>query len=213
MKIKNNQVGLTLIELMIAMVIGLIVTAAVIGLFVSVFASTNANLNEIRLNQELRAVMSLMTRDIRRTGYNGTSATNSTVNPFSSEASPASANDTKLAIAGSTVNFSYDADGDGVLDNGEVFGYRLSGTEVQFCQSAGTTFATCAWSALTDSSIVGVTALSFIENTVVENAGTTAETDVRQITIVLIGQWVNDTAFTRTITETVKLRNEHFDSW
>jgi len=211
MKINNNQVGLTLIELMIAMAIGLIVTAAVIGLFVSVLSSNNANLNEIRLNQELRAVMSLMTRDIRRAAYNGVSATNSSVNPFSSEA--ATASDTKLAITGNTVNFSYDADGDGVLDNGEVFGYRLSGTEVQYCQSTGTTFATCVWSALTDSSIVGVTVLSFVENTIVENAGTGAETDVRQITIVLTGQWVNDTNFTRTITETVKLRNEHFDAW
>jgi prepilin peptidase dependent protein B len=215
----KKQNGITLIELMIAMAIGLIVTAAVIALFISVLSANTTNLNEIRLNQELRAVMSLMTRDVRRAGYNGTSATNTAVNPFSSEAGAVS--DTVLTISGDTINFAYDADGDGVLGNGtnldnddEVFGYRLTANTVQYCQGDAT-FANCAsnWQALTDPSVVGITGLSFIDTIVTENAGTTAEVDVRQITIALSGQWVKDTTFTRTITETIKLRNEHFADW
>ena len=84
---KYKQRGFTLIELMISIVIGLIILAAVVGMFVTLIKSDNDNLKSIRLNQELRAAMSLITRDIRRAGANQNAAINSSTipptNPFS----------------------------------------------------------------------------------------------------------------------------------
>jgi prepilin peptidase dependent protein B len=212
---KHKQVGMTLIELLIAITLGLIVTAAVIGLFTSVLSANNTNLNEIRLNQELRAIMSLMARDIRRAGYNGSAAADVSVNPFSSETSPSASTDTVLTVTGgNTVYFSYDADDDGVLDNGEVFGYQFATDTINYCQG-NAIFISCVanWQPLSDNSVVNITGLSLILVSSTEQAGTTSENDIRQLTITLTGQWVNDTDFTRTVTESVKLRNEHFASW
>src|SRR5664279_3838021 len=90
--ITNKQRGFTLIELMISIVIGLIILAAVLGMFVSMIKSDSDNLKAIRLNHELRAAMSLITRDIRRAGVDGLSATRGT-GPY-----PFSTSTTRLTI-------------------------------------------------------------------------------------------------------------------
>lgn len=66
--------GLTIVELMIAMVMGLAVLAAVLNLFVH-HNRTNAAQQEVAYAQQnIRAAMDLMTRDIRGAGYNPTDA-------------------------------------------------------------------------------------------------------------------------------------------
>lgn len=60
--------GFSLIELMIAVTLGLLVLAAVTAVMVSTITTNSANLNMIRLDQDLRNIMLLMTRDIRRAG-------------------------------------------------------------------------------------------------------------------------------------------------
>lgn len=210
MKISKRQTGLTLIELMIAMVIGLIIVASVIGLFISMMSSNTTNLNEIRLNQELRAAMSLMTRDLRRAGYNGGSASVAGVsNPFSTDASSAGAASTALNIGAGDddVIFAYDVDADGVLDSGEVLGYQVSSNTLQLCLADSVANCT-TWQSLTDPDVVNITDLTFIET----NASS-ATAQFKQITIELTGEWVRDSDFTRTITETIKRRNDHFDTW
>jgi prepilin-type N-terminal cleavage/methylation domain-containing protein len=63
------QRGISLIELMIAMVLGLLVSAIVIGMYGATIASTKQAVTTIRLNQELRIAMDTIVRDIRRAGY------------------------------------------------------------------------------------------------------------------------------------------------
>jgi prepilin peptidase dependent protein B len=210
MKISKRELGLTLIELMIAMVIGLIIVASVIGLFISMMSSNTTNLNEIRLNQELRAAMSLMTRDIRRAGYNGGSAAVAGVsNPFSTDASSAGTASTALKIGAGNddVMFAYDVDFDGVLDNGEVLGYQLASNTLQLCLADSVANCT-TWQSLTDPDVVSITGLSFTETD-----ASSAMAQFKQVTISLTGQWTKDSDFTRTVTETIKRRNDHFDSW
>jgi len=218
MTASKQQIGMTLIELLIAMVLGLIIVASVIALFISMLSSTTTNLNEIRLNQELRAAMSLMTRDIRRAGYNGNAAsTAGASNPFSTDASSAGAASTALnvGVGNDDVIFAYDADSDGVLGtDDEVFSYQLASNSVQFCQentvakiTAGCT--TASWQPITDPTVVSITGLTFIET----DASSASGAEFKQITIELSGQWVKNTDFSRTITETIKRRNDHFDIW
>lgn len=66
---KQLQYGMTLIELMIAILIGLIMTAAAITLYVNYLKNTRDNVALIKLNQDMRGVMDIMVRDVRRAGF------------------------------------------------------------------------------------------------------------------------------------------------
>lgn len=66
--------GFTLIELMIAMVLGLIVIGAVLALSLSMIRSNSDTIASTRLTQELRATASAITSELQRAG--------SVANPF-----------------------------------------------------------------------------------------------------------------------------------
>lgn len=65
-RMKKSQAGVTLVELMIAMVVGLIVIGATIGLVVSLMRSNSESIRSTRLSQEMRALADLATMEIRR---------------------------------------------------------------------------------------------------------------------------------------------------
>jgi prepilin peptidase dependent protein B len=215
----RKQIGLTLIELMIAMVIGLLLVAAVITLYVSMAGSNVDHLKSIRLNHELRSTLALMARDIRRAGHNQDAATESTaatsINPFSTAASTALTTSVSNSCSGSAMDsqilFSYDADDDA---NTDFFGYRFdtsSGT-VDAC-AVDTSTATCSssdWEALTDEDLIEITCVSFDLDLVDVASGAIFG---RQVTVSLTGQLRSDTDFTKTIGEVVKIRNDHSSSW
>ena len=67
------QRGLSIIELMVGLTLGMVVVIGGISLFVS-NATTSRQLNlETRVNQDLRAAVDLIARDLRRAGYWGES--------------------------------------------------------------------------------------------------------------------------------------------
>lgn len=69
MMILNKQKGMTLIELMISIVIGLIVTATMVAIFSTTSSTNNKTLRITHLDQDLRALMNAVTRETRRAGY------------------------------------------------------------------------------------------------------------------------------------------------
>ncbi|GGO88248.1 type IV pilin [Marinobacterium nitratireducens] len=75
-----RQRGISLIELMIAMVLGLLIAAVVISMYGTTIASTQQAMTTIRLNQELRIAMDTIVRDIRRAGYSTVDAVSD--NPY-----------------------------------------------------------------------------------------------------------------------------------
>ncbi len=221
MSFRIKQQGYTLIELMIAMAIGLILVAAVITLYVSMSGSNIDYLKSVRLNHELRSSMALIVRDIRRAGHNQDAATESiaasSINPFSNSAA-STVQATVLTVAGtSTVNqsitFSYDNDDDANID---TYGYRLNvvsgvGT-IQYCaDDTTTTGAACSsWQALTDSDLIDIDSLEFTQGTTSVAGGVFT---IRQVMITMTGKLISDTDFTRTISEVVKIRNDHSPNW
>lgn len=64
--------GLTIVELMIAMVMGLVVLSAVLELFIHHNRTNSAQQEVAYAQQNVRAAMELMARDIRGAGYNPT---------------------------------------------------------------------------------------------------------------------------------------------
>lgn len=73
-RVASNAAGFTLIELMIAMVLGLIVMGAVIALVMSMIRANTQTIESTRLTQELRATAAVITGELQRAG--------STSNPF-----------------------------------------------------------------------------------------------------------------------------------
>ncbi|MCC5452647.1 PilW family protein [Rheinheimera sp. UJ51] len=74
--IKLHQ-GLSLVELMIAMTLGLLVTGGVLGIFMANQQTYQVNQTISAIQENSRAVFQLMARDIRSAGFSG--CTNSTV--------------------------------------------------------------------------------------------------------------------------------------
>lgn len=73
-----RQRGISLVETMIAMLIGMVILGSITMLAVGELHSTNDSLLVARMNQELRAVMSMMADDLRRadSGRSPDAATN-----------------------------------------------------------------------------------------------------------------------------------------
>jgi len=65
----SRQGGMTLIELMIAMVISLIVSGAMVVLMANTLGTGTRTINMTHLTQELRTALQIMSRDLRRANY------------------------------------------------------------------------------------------------------------------------------------------------
>jgi type IV pilus assembly protein PilW len=219
---KFKQAGLSMIELMISITVGLIVVSGVIGMFVSTVTSNAENLKMTRLNQELRAVMDVMVRDIRRAGYRGDSTTATTPNPFTSTANGDDLTARTVNVANDCISFTYDSTAldsppvtVGVVDNADRFGYRrglVGAVGVIQSRNGGAGATDCAagtWSDLSDGDSVDITTLLFnVVPVTLTNPTSGATRTLRSITITLTGQIRgSNPAINRTITETVQMVN------
>lgn len=134
MKLRNGSRGFTLIELMIALVAGLIVSYAVVAFTMASMKSNAEYVQSAKLTQTLRNTLDLVVRDLRRAGYDdaavtrlagGTDSTAVGTSPFSplllETGNPTPTN-------GSCIIYAYDRPGGtaGTLQvaNGEVRGLR-----------------------------------------------------------------------------------------
>lgn len=66
---RNHSRGLSLVELMIALAIGLIVVGAVLAFTLSSLTANSEYVQSTRLSQELRNSMDFISRELRRAGY------------------------------------------------------------------------------------------------------------------------------------------------
>lgn len=82
-KNRGDQIGLTLVELMVAMTLGLILMAAVIQIFIGSKQSYRVTDNTSRVQENGRYAVEALSSDIRMAGYLGCSK-NSTVNNIAS---------------------------------------------------------------------------------------------------------------------------------
>jgi len=73
-KLKKGNRGFTLIELLVAMALGLVILGAVVAVFVSQNRTNAAQQEVAYAQQNVRAAMDLIARDMRGAGYNPTNA-------------------------------------------------------------------------------------------------------------------------------------------
>jgi type IV pilus assembly protein PilW len=177
--LKHTQAGVTLIELMIGMLIGLFVTGGVISVYIAVAESSAQTLKQSRLNQEMSAIMNVMTNDIRRAGYwdaagkgkpqdnpyMGFDATDHDAKTYALQVRDASNNFAGEQGSGSCIIYTYDSDPDtantSVNDN-DRFGFRLDGAELKM-KTGGTTndCTSPTWETVNDVNSITVTGLTF----------------------------------------------------
>jgi len=158
-----GEAGFTLIEMMIALVLGLFVTAVIITVFSTNVRSSTENIKMIRLNQELRGAMTMMVDELKRHGY----SSNSTNPDFMKEFN------VSFTTTSTCIRYSYDEINrpspavDGVRDDDERFGFKLEGNEVKWVRSGGAVGAlgtpNCGtgWQAITDPNLASITTLNF----------------------------------------------------
>ncbi|GAA0788626.1 PilW family protein [Marinobacterium sediminicola] len=65
----KSQQGLTLVEVMVAMAIGIFLLGAGGAAFISAMNTQTENLQLTRLNQDMRTLLDIMSKDIRRSGF------------------------------------------------------------------------------------------------------------------------------------------------
>lgn len=222
----QKQNGFTLIELMIAMLIGLIVAGATITIYIITIKGSSDTLKSARLNQDLSVAMLVMTNDIRRAGYWGGAITgaNLTTNPFT-DVMVRDVGATAGALTGNCITYSYDADAwevtvppyDPLTDStapsaSEYFGFRLVNGAIQIKTSGTTSLAPACgdgvWVNLTDSDQFTVTSLLFdltADNTATNSSGNTVT--ARQIEISIDGEVESDDQISASLNEFVKIRN------
>ncbi len=162
--LNNRNRGFTLIELMVALVLGLVVIGGVMGVFISTYQANAQNIKAVRLNEEMRAVMSMMTRDIRRAGTRDLAWQPSLLgsdNPFANDVNWVVSRYSASYPQYSCVLFAYDRDSDDALTNTDRFGYRLKDGRVEYRDGSGTDCQGGSWAGLSDEKTARVLSLSF----------------------------------------------------
>jgi prepilin peptidase dependent protein B len=213
----KKQRGLSLVELMVAIAIGLIVIAVALNFFSRHLRESRAVQVELRLMQDLRSASDLIARDLRRAGHWGNAAAGvwqrnseaATANPYAF-----------VTIASNDVafNFSRDAVDNNTVDTNEQFGFRLRSGVVEFLLGNGN------WQALSDANTVTVTSFTVTPSvqhvslegmcatacSAADSAAATcpAQQHIRSLNIALVGQAVSDAKVKRSVQNVVRLRND-----
>lgn len=211
--------GFSLVELMIAITIGLIIIGAVTLFTVRTMQAYSDHILSTRLTQELRTGMNLVVRELRRSGHDSTSVTRVLTT------SSASGFDA-VGVAANCITYEYDRQVGGAgPDDTEIRGIRLNDGVLQL--NAVGDDVDCAeddgWEDITDPEVVQVTKF---EPTIYESefcsqlsedidpvSGTTtydmARGSVRTISLCLQGEMVSRDAIRRHVTDSVRIRAEN----
>lgn len=228
-----RQRGLTMLELLVGVAVGLIVVLGAVKLAIDAFGSNRRMLLETRVNQDLRAAADLIARDIRRAGY----WQNSASGIFTTTGSGTVISNPYVGITlgtntpnANSIEYRYARDATNTVETAEEAGFRLSNGVLEFLNGDG------GWQALTDPRVVTITNLSvtavparvvelytycscltkltctaaqFQDSTLTTNYVSSRPTlTIRQYDMVLAGRSSTDAAVQREIRETVRVRND-----
>lgn len=237
---QSRQSGFSLVELMVAMVIGLFVAAIVATMYVSIIRANSTTVQLSRLNMDMQAALDIIARDIQRTGYaSGAEAAlerDSTGNPTSSAASSAvhtamftahDAGGSSIDLTNACILLRYDANGDGVITGGanppEIIAYSyVSGSKTVVYQEFNAAAAqSCTvdntWQVLAGSDgHLDITGLTFsldpdpATSSALATSGAYNTSGQRAVIIELTGQSATDGQIQLGLERKVRLRNDQF---
>lgn len=229
----RRQRGLSIVEMMVGVAIGLLVVAAAALVVSSQLVENRRLMLETQVQQDLRAAADIITRELRRAG--SWNVNNSARNAawYSGGAGVTCNFYATINVGAPTTEVDYrywrQSGQDGPL------GFRLSGGKIQYaltasnpppqssCLSTVTAITpSTGWQDLTDSKVMTVTTFSVAPPALPPAPlqlpcpklcadGTTdcwPTVAVRELIVTLVGEAVSDPSVQRTITSNVRLRND-----
>ncbi|WP_300667694.1 PilW family protein [Desulfoluna sp.] len=166
--IKNDQ-GITLVELLVALALGTIVSVALIATFAAYSRTQVVQENVLSMQQNLRAALYLMGRDLRMAGYRGPDPTNTAATGFLTATPDALSFTFFDDDSGTLSTLAYaflDSDGDGTKDvlrrndgtTNEIVAEQID--RVEFYYTLGSGGPSTAPGTLTDIEAVRITVLA-----------------------------------------------------
>ncbi len=202
---KSFQRGLSIVELMVGMTVGLVISGMAGFYLVGLILENKNVVIETRLMQDMRAALDVVARDLRRAGYDQAAHLNvnqATLNPHFT-----------ITVNGSSATYSYSKnDIQGTApDADEEYGFKIENGVLSFKNGNS------GYQALTDEQFTNVTSLT-ITPTVIQSpvvcSGTPAtppRINVRRYQIVMVaqnkGSSTRDT-FSRELRTEVRVRND-----
>jgi type IV pilus assembly protein PilW len=204
--------GLSLVELMIGVVVGLFVVAGAAYFVVNFSAENRRLLLEARLTQDMRAAMDIVTRDVRRAGYwqnaaSGVSIFGAAPPSVVYGATGFGALSPASGASASSISYAYDKSASASATSADQFAFSLNN---------GTLFTVISGSAsqpLTDPNLMTVTKFDVSTAVAQESiacpaSSATPSVFVRKVTITMAASSVADPSVARTLTNTVRIRND-----
>lgn len=211
------QRGLSIVELMVGIVVGLFVVAGALSMSAGNLDKSRRLLADVRFNQDLRVAADLITRDLRRAGFWGAAITGTqAIGATSATAQNPYAGATGSSNAGFSYQFSRDAQENGTLDANEQFGFRIRAGALQMRGDAD------GWRDVTDTKVMTLADGGLVitpSETVLAlghlcprpcNAGVPncPTSTVRSYAVVLTATSAADATAVRELRTTVRLRND-----
>lgn len=197
---KLKQQGLTLIEMMIALILSLLVVATVMTIFFANVKSNSENIKMVMLNQDLRVAMRFIADEVKRAGYSASSANSTFIDEL------------HVIPAVNCLLYSYDLNESGAVNGGERFGIKLDSGAIKWTNNRGTCATTdpsCCrsgtYNEITNTDLVTITSFSLTPTSI----STATSTMIEHIDVAITGEVsLNPGTASRTIQETIRVRND-----
>jgi len=219
----RRSAGLSLIEMMVALVVGMVVIGAVLAFTVATLRAYKENLQSTRLTQDLRTGMNLAVREIRRSGFDAAS-----VGRIFSTTSPSSFSSVTVNAANNCVVYRYDRSVGSIGDNPaatEIRGLRLNTSTGTLQMDATSSTIDCtssgsSWVDVSDPKVVNITQFQPTIRTCgfVVPLGTRvvggntiydcAEGKTKNLLLTLTGALRSDATLVRSVVDSARVRTE-----
>ena len=231
-KNRGSMAGFSLVEMMVALVAGLVVSGAALAFLMSSMRSNGEYVQSTRLTQELRNTLDLAARDLRRAGYDDDALkymSTGAISPLSTIQL------TNAGAANSCIIYAYDraAGVRGQVDTaaGEVRALRrvtatVNGVAnvgvIEYAESSGTTKPGCGdpkatytsyppacngvWCALSDPSTLNITEFKITDQSPATITSGTQNMKIRNFLVTVTGQLVGTTEVNRSVSTRVRVR-------
>lgn len=222
--------GFSLIEVLLALALGLLLVGSVVSGVIAHIGEQRRLLAQARLSQDLRAVMDLASRDLRRAGHWGLAERGAPAEPGRlPEPNPYTGLHPAAGATAAAVGHAYsrDAEENGVVDANERFGLRLNGnTGALEWRVSGAALAPGSgdqWQAVTDPALLRVTELEIrheadrvdlLAQCPSDHCADPADPDcpprllIHRVTLTIEASDVRDPTVRRRLRNTLRLRNE-----
>lgn len=213
----DSNRGFTLVELMISLTIMLIVALVTVQISANVFRTNTESIHMTQLSQEMRSAIQLISRDIRRAGYNDDALAGFlSTQAISSGVTMGNLDEDNIA---NCLRVQYD-DLDGSAKN-VVYRLRVVNEVGRISAHFGntahceTTLDDNGWVDISDPILSHISGLEFILNNhltdIAENTsnGNTIQVGVEQISIIISANLRSNETVNRSIVNEVQIRNQY----